>query len=243
MRLQAQLLQALALFKAGHATLDQKQAGALGTRSRVGLGHQNHQVGMPAVGDEGLAAVDQIGAVCLQQRRGFHALQVRTCSWFAHGDRAHHLTAGQLGQVLLLLRFGAVMQDVRGDDLAVQAIANAAETCACQFFHLHHRIQLVGIRAAIGLGQGHAQKAVFTGLVPHGAVHVALLFPGFVVGGDFLVHEAAKAVAKGFVVGVEKGAFDHGVTFRTWGWIFIQSVCLVKVYTECKNPQHRANPR
>jgi hypothetical protein len=63
LRLQAQLLQPLAGFKARHAALHQHQAGALGARRRVGLGHHDDQVGMPAVGDEGLAAVEQVAAV------------------------------------------------------------------------------------------------------------------------------------------------------------------------------------
>ena len=42
-----------------------------------------------------------------------------------------------------------------------------------------------------------------------------MLFPGLMVGGNFFVHELAKTVAKGFVVGVEKSAFNHGVIYRT----------------------------
>jgi hypothetical protein len=48
------------------------------------------------------------------------------------------------------------------------------------------------------------RKAVLAGLVPDLAVHVALLFPGLVEGGDLLVDEAAEAVAEGFVVGVNR---------------------------------------
>ena len=100
---------------------------------------------MPAVGDESLAAVDEVRAIRLKQSGGFHPLQIRARGWFAHGDRTHHLTTGQLGQVFLFLRLSAVMQDVRGDDLAVQTEANASETGARQLLHLHHRIEFVGI--------------------------------------------------------------------------------------------------
>ena len=65
LRLQAQLLQPLALLEARHAALHQEQAGALGAARGVGLGDHDHQVGMPAVGDEGLAAVQQVAAVGL----------------------------------------------------------------------------------------------------------------------------------------------------------------------------------
>jgi hypothetical protein len=58
-------------------------------------------------------------------------------------------------------------------------------------------------------GHGHAQKAVLAGLVPDGAIHIALLFPVGVERGNFFVHEAAKAVAEGFMVGGEEAAVNH----------------------------------
>jgi hypothetical protein len=166
---------------------------------------------VPAVGDEGLAAVEQVAAVGLLEGRGLDALQVGARGRLAHGDGADHLAGGQLGQVLLLLLLGAVVQDVGRDDLAVQAVTDAGDASARQLLELNHRIQLVGVGAAVGLGHGGAEKAVLAGLVPDRAVHVALLFPGLVEGRDFLVDEAAEAVAEGFVVGAEQGAFDHGI--------------------------------
>ena len=65
-----------------------------------------------------------------------------------------------------------------------------------QLFHLDHRIELVSTGAAVFLGHGHAQEAVLAGLVPHRAVYIALLFPRRVERGDFVVDEAAKAVAE-----------------------------------------------
>jgi hypothetical protein len=76
------------------------------------------------------------------------------------------------------------VQDVGRDDLAVQAVADAGDAGA-PAPPTDHRIQLVGVGAAVGLGHGHAQKAVLAGLVPDLAVHIALLFPG-VEGGDFV---------------------------------------------------------
>ncbi len=160
---------------------------------RIGLGHDDDQVGVPAVGDEGLAAVEQVAAVGLLDGRGLDALQVRPRGRFAHGDGADHLAAGQLGQVLLFLRLGAVVQDVGRDDLAVQAVADAGDAGARQLFELDHRIQLVRVGTAIFLGHGHAQEAVLAGLVPDRAVHIALLFPGLMEGRDFLVDEAAES--------------------------------------------------
>ena len=53
---------------------NQKQTGAFGTGSRVSLGHQNHQIGMPSIGNESLTAVDQVASIGLQQRSSFYAL-------------------------------------------------------------------------------------------------------------------------------------------------------------------------
>ena len=180
---------------------------------------------MPAVGDEGLAAVQHIvRPVRTLDGGGLDALQITARGGLAHGDGAHHGAAGHLGQVLLFLRLRAVVQDVRRHDFAVQAKADTRGACTRQLFHLRHRVQLVGPGAAVFLGQAHAQKAVGACLAPHLARHVALVFPVGVVGRHFFLDKAAKAVGKGLVVGLEEGAFDHGGATR----LFMQSYCLVK---------------
>ena len=65
-----------------------------------------------------------------------------------------------------LLFLGAVVQDVRRDDLAVQAVTDAGDAGARQLLELHHRIQLVGVGAAIGLGHGGAEKPFSPALFP-----------------------------------------------------------------------------
>ena len=167
---------------------------------------------MPAIGDKGLAAVEQVAAVRLLDRGGLDALQVRAGCRLAHGNRAHHLATGQLGQVPGFLLGRTVVQDVRRHDFAVQPEADTGEAAAGQLLHLDHRIQLVRLGAAVFLRHGHAQKAVLAGLVPHLAGDIALLFPVCMKRGDFLFHEAAEAVAERFVVRGEQGAFDHGVS-------------------------------
>ena len=113
---------------------------------------------------------------------------------------------------MFFLRLGAVSQNVGRNDFIVQAVTNAAEARAAQLFHLDHAVELVGPGTAIFLGHGHAQKAVFAGLVPNGPVHVALVFPGLVEWRYFLGDKAAEAIAEGFVFGGEEAAFDHHVS-------------------------------
>ncbi len=93
---------------------------------------------MPAVGDEGLAAIEQVTAVWLGNRSGLDALQVRAGRRFAHGNGTNHFTRRQLGQVLGLLLGRAVVQYVGRHNFAVQAVANAADPGTCQLFKLYH---------------------------------------------------------------------------------------------------------
>ena len=216
MCLQAQLFQALAHAKTRHATLHQQQAGALGAGLRMGLGHHDHQVGVPAIGDEGLAAIEQVAAIQLQQRGGADALQIRAGRRLAHGNRPHHLAADQPRQQALFLLVGAVVQQVGRDNFIVQAKADAAEAGRCQRLELQHRVQLVGTGAAVLLWQRHAQKAVGPRLVPDRPVDIALLLPGSVKRRNFARHEALKTVTKGLVLGVEQGSLDHGYVKLKW---------------------------
>ena len=140
-----------------------------------------------------------------------NALQVAACGRLAHGNRTDHLAAGKERQILFLLLLGTVVQDVGGHNFVVQTKADAACACAGDSLHLQHGIEFVCARAAIFLGQCHTQKTVLAGLVPHGTIHVALLFPGLVVRRDFLGDEALEALTKRAVIFVEQGAVNHGV--------------------------------
>ena len=210
MRLEPQFFETLAHAKAGHAAFHQQQTGAFGAGRGVGLGHHNHHIGVPAVGDKGFAALEQVAAIGLNRGRGFDALQIRPGGRLAHGDGANHFAAGHARQVAGFLLRRAVVGDIGCHDFAVQAVADARKARPPQLFHLHNRIQLVGTRAAELLWHGHAQKAVLARLVPHCAVHIALLFPLGMERCNFLVHKAAKAVAEGIVLSGKKGSVNHG---------------------------------
>ena len=158
---------------------------------------------MPAVGDEGLAAVEQVAAIGLHQGRGAYALQIRAGGRLTHGNGPYQLAAGQTWQQALFLLIGAVIEQVGRHNLVVQAKADAAEAGRCQRLELQHRVQLVGTGAAVLLWQRHAQKAVGSRLMPDRPVDIALLLPGSVKRRYFARHEALKTVTKGLVLGVE----------------------------------------
>src|SRR5271166_616185 len=91
--------------------LDHHERDALGARARVGLGDDDDQVGVLAVGDEGLRAIEHVAIAGLPRRRAY-ALKVGPGAGLAHGDRAHELAAHELGQPAPPLLFRSVMQDV-----------------------------------------------------------------------------------------------------------------------------------
>ena len=93
---------------------------------RIGLGDHDDQVGVLAVGDEGLRAVEHVAVAGLLRGRA-HALQVGAGARLGHGDGADQLAGRELRQPALLLLLGAVMQDVGRDDAGMQRRAERVE--------------------------------------------------------------------------------------------------------------------
>ena len=90
--MQADLVQVAAALEALHAALDDEQADALVAGLGVGAGDHDHQVGVDAVGDEGLGAVEQV-VVALVDGGGADALQVAAGARLGHRDGGDHLAA------------------------------------------------------------------------------------------------------------------------------------------------------
>src|SRR5262249_57223349 len=85
--IEPELLKLAAAAKAGRILgFHHHQRHALGPRARIGLRNDDDQVGVLAVGDEGLRAVEHIAVARLLRRRA-HALQVGAGAGLAHGDR------------------------------------------------------------------------------------------------------------------------------------------------------------
>ena len=130
---EAELLQLAAAAEAWRiGGLHHHQRDALGAFLRVGLGDNDNEIGVLAVGDEGLRAVEHV-AVAGFSRGGAHALQIGTGAGLGHGDGADHLAAHKLGQPALLLLVGAVMQNVWRDDPRMQRRAEIVEAAERQF--------------------------------------------------------------------------------------------------------------
>ena len=127
LRLQAELLQVAAAAEAlGLGGLDDDQRDAARLLLRVGLGDDDDKIGMLAVGDEGLLAVDDI-LVAGHPRGRAHGLEVGAGARLGHGDGADQFAGRHLRQPAAFLLFRAVGQDILGDDAAVHGVAEAAD--------------------------------------------------------------------------------------------------------------------
>ena len=76
-------------------------------RLGVGLGVDDEDVGVGAVGDPELGPVEDV-VVSVPLRAGGHGDDVRPRAGLGHGERTHVLAVAQPRQVLLLLLLGAV---------------------------------------------------------------------------------------------------------------------------------------
>ena len=102
--------------------LEHDERGAFGALARSGLGDHDDQVGELAVGDERLLSVEPVG-IAVMPGGSTDSLQIRPGARLGHRDRTDPLPPRELWQPALLLFFGAVAQDVMGDDRRVDAVA------------------------------------------------------------------------------------------------------------------------
>ena len=211
MSFHANFLQTLALLKAWHTTFDQQQAGAFCTGRRVGLGNNDDEICVPAIGDEGLRSIEH-EVITSVEGGAADSLEVGSGSRLAHCDSADNFAAGHCRQIAFFLSVAAVAENVGRHDFVVQTEAQPGETSARNLFKHHHRIETIGVRPAILLGHRQAKQSVGTGLGPDAAVDIALLFPLGMMGRDFLVEKLADGIAKLLMLFAENGTFDHLVS-------------------------------
>jgi hypothetical protein len=189
--------------------LHQQQAHALGPGLAFGLGHHDDQVGVLAVGDEGLGAVDQI-VIAVAAGEGAHGLQVGAGAGLGHRDRRGQLARHHARQPALLLVLGAAVEQVGRDDGRMQAAAPAAQARARRLHDDHRLVAEIATRAAIGLGRGQAQQALRAAFVPGLARHDAGLAPGTGLRHPALGEEAPRAVLQHAVLLGDPGRGKQG---------------------------------
>ena len=147
----------------------------------VGLGGDEDEVGVLAVGDEDLRAGEAVD-VAVAGGAGADRLHVGAGGGLGHRQRADELAGHHLRQPAGLLLRGAVGEDVVGDDRGVDAEAPAREVGAGVLHEDHRVVAEVAAGAAVLLGDRGAEEADLAGLVPGLAVHHALGAPGVEAG-------------------------------------------------------------
>ena len=117
----AELVELVAAAEAFPVALDDEGGDAVGAFFQVGLGVDHVGVGVRAVGDPGLAAVEHVLVATFIGAK-FHRYHVGTGVRLAHGQRANVLAADQLGQVLELLLVIAVAVDLVDAEVGVRTV-------------------------------------------------------------------------------------------------------------------------
>jgi hypothetical protein len=120
----AQFVELLGNGEALHVFLYEERCYTARTHFGFGFGVNHQGVGIGAVGDPHFVAVQNVIAAFVLSFE-LHADDVRARTWLAHGQGAHVLTTDELGQVLLLLRFGAIAFDLIHTQVAMRTIRQA----------------------------------------------------------------------------------------------------------------------
>ncbi|KAF5289622.1 hypothetical protein FQR65_LT20784 [Abscondita terminalis] len=188
-----------------------EDGGAARALAGIGLADHEDEAGQESVGDEGLAAVDAV-VVALAFGARAHALQVRSRTGLGHGDGADPLAARHGGQVLALLRLGAVVEQVVGHD-GVHGVAHAGQAPARHLLVDHGLVAEVATASAVFLGNVGAQQAQLAGPAPDRVADVALLAGGLVLRLHFGCDEAHGGGAQAAQVGVAPGAREGSQCF------------------------------
>ena len=124
--------------KTFHAFFNQESGDTAGAKLGFGFGIDHQGVGVWAVGDPHLAAIEDVVAAFVL---GFelHADDVAAGIGFRHRQGAYMFAANEFGQIFLTLCVSAVAFDLVHAQIAVRAIAQAdAGGGARDFFHRHH---------------------------------------------------------------------------------------------------------
>ncbi len=177
----------------------------------IGLDGGDDEVGVDAVGDERLGAVDDV-VLAVTAGAGGHRGEVRADTRLGHRERRDQLAGGDPGQPALALLLGAVAEEVGQADVVVQgdAEADAADARALGLFADDEvQPEVLGPGAAVALRHGHPEEAAVAGAREHLAGDDARALPlavAAVLTDDLALQERAKARAEVFVEVLEQVA-------------------------------------
>ena len=146
--------------EAGEALLNDEGGDAVVALGLVGHGEHHESIGHVAVGDEALAAVEDVVAVLVLDSSGLLAGSVGTGVGLSQTESADLAAAQQVGQVLPLLLLGAVLINGSAAQRGVSGNDNSSGAADLgQLFHAHGIGQDVAAGAAVFLGEVNAHHA------------------------------------------------------------------------------------
>ena len=159
----------LGLFLAAHIAwlvgVDQEGGDAAVLLLRVGHGEQHQVIRHRSAGDPGFAPIDHV-VIAVAHRPAAHRARIRAGHGLGQRVGADGLAAGYRGQVLLLLRLGAVLEDAVAEQRVVHRHDRAVGGVhLADLFQRQHVCQRV-----------HACPAVFFGHFDAHEAHLAHLF-------------------------------------------------------------------
>ena len=105
-------------LESSHPLLDDEEA-ETAVRIRTRTNDNDHQVGVDAIGHEGLGTVDDV-RVTVGDRGRRDTCQIGSSARFGHGDRRHELAGHEAGKPTSALLVGAVLEEVRDADVVVE---------------------------------------------------------------------------------------------------------------------------
>ena len=179
---------------------DDEGGDALVAGRGVGLGEDYVVVGDAGVGDPGLAAVEDPAAVVGGDHGGLDAGRVGARAGLGQAE-GEDLALGGLGQILVLLRLGAVVEDEVGSQPVGVQEQGLGGTALGYLVDNYDAGDRVSAAAAVLLVQVYSHEAGLRQLLMQLVVKAVLVHP-FVTGFDFLLGKFPYHVA------------DHNLLFR-----------------------------
>ena len=191
--MQADLLEIAALGKAGRPLFHQHKGNALSAGRRIGLGGNDDDPRILAVGYKCLAAIEHV-VVAVTARQGTQRLQVASSTGFGQGQRADAFAAHHPRQPAGLGLFVAVGKDVRGRNVGVEREPDGGGIHAGQLLDDDRRKTEIGTRAPVLRRQHRTQQTTRSRFAPQIARDDAIALPLRVMRNDFLLDEAPHLV-------------------------------------------------
>ena len=201
-------------FEARHATLHDQQRHTGVAFRRIGLGGDDHEVGVDPVRNEGLGSVEDV-FVAVAHRRGGDPGQVGPRTGFGHGDRGDQRAGSDPRQPSCRLLGRGVLDEVRGGDVVVegQPEPGPRHPGGCDLLADDLvETEVMATAASVLFRDRHPDESELAGSSEHLAGDDPCSLPVEKMGSDLVGHECCERLAKRLVILIEQTA--HTATLR-----------------------------